>query len=61
MRVIKKEGLNYYNAKDVGLDEDTFSILYGGGETDIPVEVLNKYPHLFSIVGETVKPKKVKE
>ncbi len=50
MRVIKKEGLNYYNAEDLGLDEDTFSILYGGGEAEIPKEVYFKYPHLFSIV-----------
>ena len=60
MRVVKKEGLDYYNAQDIGLDEDTFSILYGGGEAEIPVEVQKKYPHLFDVIDYNESIKKPK-
>lgn len=52
MKVIKKEGLNYYNAEDLGLDEDTFSVLWSGGQAEIPKEVYLKYPHLFDLVED---------
>ena len=60
MKVIKKEGLNYYNAQDLGLDEDTYSKLYAGGEADIPGEVYAKYPHLFDAIYAAEPAKGVK-